>query len=71
MALVTLNIAEALVLFPFEWASWRIKMDVGGAYGAGKAGAPFDPLLFVKRPQVIVKGVCLVSQMTLFSFHVK
>lgn len=40
-----------------------LKMDVGGAYGAGKAGAPFDPILFVKRPQVIVKAVCLVSKL--------
>ncbi|CAH1391050.1 unnamed protein product [Nezara viridula] len=41
-------------------------MDVGGAYGAGKAGAPFDPLLFVKRPQVIVKGVCLFFGIIVF-----
>ena len=36
-------------------------MDGGGAYGAGKAGAPFDPIQFVQRPQVILRAVCLVS----------
>lgn len=36
-------------------------MDGGGAYGAGKAGAPFDPIQFVQRPQVILRGLCLVS----------
>jgi len=32
----------------------------GGAYGAGKAGAPFDPLEFIKKPQVILRAVSLV-----------
>lgn len=36
-------------------------MDGGGAYGAGKAGAPFDPIQFVQRPQVILRAACLVS----------
>lgn len=36
-------------------------MDGGGAYGGGKAGAPFDPITFVQRPHVILKAVCLVS----------
>lgn len=39
----------------------RSKMDGGGAYGGGKAGAPFDPIAFAQRPQVILKAVCLVS----------
>ena len=35
---------------------------VGGtAYGAGKAGAPFDPIEFIKKPQVILRLVSLVS----------
>lgn len=34
----------------------------GGAYGGGKAGAPFDPIAFVQRPQVILRAVCLVSR---------
>ncbi|XP_014257176.1 synaptogyrin [Cimex lectularius] len=42
-------------------------MDVtGGAYGAGKAGAPFDPILFAKRHQVIVKAVCLLFGIIVF-----
>jgi hypothetical protein len=36
-------------------------MDGGGAYGGGKAGAPFDPIQFAQRPQVILRAVCLVS----------
>jgi len=34
----------------------------GGAYGGGKAGAPFDPIAFVQRPQVILRALCLVSR---------
>lgn len=36
-------------------------MNVGGAYGGGKAGASFDLMTFVQRPQVIVRGCCWVS----------
>lgn len=39
-------------------------MDGGGAYGGGKAGASFDPIQFVQRPQVILRAVCLVSCVT-------
>lgn len=35
--------------------------NVGGAYGAGKAGAPFDPIAFVKKPQVILRLCSMVS----------
>lgn len=27
----------------------------GGAFGAGKAGTPFDPVAFIKKPQVILR----------------
>lgn len=37
-------------------------MNVGGAYGGGKAGASFDPLTFVQRPQVLLRAICWVSQ---------
>lgn len=37
-------------------------MNVGGAYGGGKAGASFDPITFLQRPTVVFRGVCLVSQ---------
>lgn len=36
-------------------------MEGGGAYGAGKAGGPFDPIAFVKKPQVILRAVSWVS----------
>lgn len=32
-----------------------------GAYGAGMAGAPFDPVAFIKKPQVILRIVGIVS----------
>ncbi|KAE8739535.1 hypothetical protein FOCC_FOCC014955 [Frankliniella occidentalis] len=41
-------------------------MDVGGAYGGGKAGAPFDPITFVQRPQVILRAVCLLFAIIVF-----
>ncbi|CAL7950871.1 unnamed protein product [Xylocopa violacea] len=43
----------------------RNKMD-GGAYGGGKAGAPFDPIAFVQRPQVILRAVCLLFAIIVF-----
>lgn len=30
------------------------------AYGAGKAGATFDPMTFVKKPQVVLKLMCFL-----------
>lgn len=36
-------------------------MNVGGAYGGGKAGGNFDLITFVQRPQVILRGCCWVS----------
>lgn len=36
-------------------------MNAGGAYGGGKAGAAFDPVTFVQRPQVILRALCWVS----------
>ncbi|KZC11267.1 Synaptogyrin-2 [Dufourea novaeangliae] len=44
----------------YELEELILGMD-GGAYGGGKAGAPFDPIAFVRRPQVILRAVCLVS----------
>ncbi|KAK2583069.1 hypothetical protein KPH14_009102 [Odynerus spinipes] len=41
-------------------------MDGGGAYGGGKAGAPFDPIAFVQRPQVILRAVCLLFAIIVF-----
>ncbi|XP_015516603.1 synaptogyrin [Neodiprion pinetum] len=41
-------------------------MDGGGAYGGGKAGAPFDPIAFVQRPQVILRALCLLFAIIVF-----
>lgn len=35
-------------------------MDGGVAFGAGKAGQPFDPIGFLTRPQVILRFFCWV-----------
>lgn len=32
-----------------------------GAYGSGMAGAPFDPVGFIKKPQVILRILGIVS----------
>ncbi|KAF2350685.1 Marvel domain [Trinorchestia longiramus] len=37
-----------------------------GAYGVGKAGAAFDPLTFVKRPQVILRATCWLFSIIIF-----
>lgn len=41
-------------------------METGGAYGGGKAGAPFDPIQFVQRPQVILRAACLLFAIIVF-----
>uniref|UniRef100_A0A1W7R9G9 Synaptogyrin n=1 Tax=Hadrurus spadix TaxID=141984 RepID=A0A1W7R9G9_9SCOR len=38
----------------------------GGAYGAGKAGAPFDPFGFIQRPQVILRLLCWLFAVIVF-----
>ena len=40
-------------------------MEGGGAYGAGKAGGPFDPIAFIKKPQVILRLVSWVSKIVM------
>lgn len=37
-------------------------MDGTGAYGGGKAGGSFDPISFVQRPPVLLRGVCWVRE---------
>ncbi|XP_046359609.1 synaptogyrin-2-like [Haliotis rufescens] len=39
---------------------------IGTAYGAGKAGAPFDPLVYIKKPQVILRLVSLLFSIIVF-----
>ena len=36
-------------------------MDAG-AYGAGKAGTGFDPVAYIKKPQVILRIIAWVSK---------
>lgn len=38
----------------------------GGAFGAGKAGAPFDPVQYIKKPQVILRLVSVVFAIIVF-----
>ncbi|XP_064477952.1 synaptogyrin-like [Ornithodoros turicata] len=38
----------------------------GGAYGAGKAGAPFDPITFVLKPQVLLRIMCWMMAIVVF-----
>lgn len=42
-------------------------MDVAGAYGGGKAGATFDPIQFVRRPQVVLRALCWVCIFSILS----
>lgn len=42
-------------------------MNTGGAYGAGKAGGAFDPLTFIRRPQVILRIVSILFAIIVFS----
>jgi len=42
-------------------------MESGGAYGAGKAGGPFDPLAFIKKPQVILRLVSWFFSIIVFA----
>ena len=36
-----------------------------GAYGGAKAGAVFDPITFVQRPQVFIRAICWVRMQSL------
>ncbi|XP_078011948.1 synaptogyrin-2 [Phascolarctos cinereus] len=44
----------------------NVKMD-SGAYGAAKAGGSFDLWRFLQQPQVIVRAVCTLFAMIVFS----
>ncbi|CAK8688134.1 synaptogyrin-2-like [Clavelina lepadiformis] len=41
-------------------------MDEGGAYGAGKAGEPFHPIEFLKRPRTILRLLSWVFAIIVF-----
>ncbi|KAM9005163.1 synaptogyrin-2 [Sarcophilus harrisii] len=44
----------------------NVKMD-SGAYGAAKAGGSFDLRRFLQQPQVIVRAVCMLFAVVVFS----
>jgi hypothetical protein len=39
------------------------------AFGAGRAGSTFDPIEFIKKPQVILRIVAWVCNLSLFEFY--
>jgi len=41
-------------------------MDGGGVFGGAKAGAPFDPVTFAKKPPVILRALCLLFAIIVF-----
>ncbi|KAI1293732.1 Synaptogyrin-3 [Halotydeus destructor] len=41
-------------------------MEGGVAFGAGKAGAPFDPIGFITRPQVALRFLCWIFSCIVF-----
>ena len=42
-------------------------MSSPGAYGAGMAGGAFDPMSFIKKPQVITRVVCWLFSIVVFA----
>ena len=42
-------------------------MSAPGAYGAGMAGGAFDPMSFIRKPQVITRVVCWVFSIVVFA----
>lgn len=38
------------------------------AFGAGRAGSAFDPIEFIKKPQVILRIVAWVKKTVLFNW---
>ena len=40
-------------------------MEGEGAYGAGKAGVAFDPIVYIKKPQVILRLISWVRHITI------
>lgn len=43
----------------------KMMMD-GGAFGGAKAGAAFDPVVFAKKPIVILRSLCLLFSIIVF-----
>ena len=43
-------------------------MEGEGAYGSGKAGVAFDPIVYVKKPQVILRLISWVRYIIIYVF---
>ena len=41
--------------------------QMGGAFGAGKAGVDFDPLTFIKKPVTILRILSWVFSIVVFA----
>ena len=61
LLLIKMNIATVVEFIESMIKSATVS-NTDGAYGSGMAGTPFDPLGFIKKPQVILRIVSLVSQ---------
>ena len=55
-----MNLATVIEFIESMMKSTQVSNN-DAAYGAGMAGAPFDPLSFIKKPQVIIRIVSVVS----------
>ena len=56
-----MNIGTIVELIESLVKSTSMSTNEGGAYGSGMAGAPFDPVAFIKKPQVILRIIGIVK----------
>ncbi len=57
------------VVFGYSWSLHRPIWTMESAFGAGKAGMPFDPIKHIQKPQTIVRLLCWVSWQSSWSFY--
>jgi hypothetical protein len=55
-----MNVGTIIEFIESMVKSTTISNSGDGAYGSGMAGTPFDPLGFIKKPQVILRIISLV-----------
>ena len=56
-----MNVATIMEFIESMIKSTTISATNDGAYGGGMAGAGFNPIEFIKKPQVILRLVSIVS----------
>lgn len=63
-----MNIGTVVEFFQkfLKSATESVATESGAAYGGGMAGAAFDPLSFIKKPQVILRIINLVFSVLVF-----